>query len=775
MPSWKKIIVSGSDAEFNNVTASAGINFVGHLTGSITSTGSLGTVEVADERLISNGKISLHGLNTYPNEYVSIKRGTQTQLSVNGATGGVAMGAGASATGDGVSIGYLTTAGGGSSVAIGRGLTTTANQVRIGESGVTDAYLGQGNATLHIGGVTGSLTSTGSFGHVVATTFVGDGSGLTGLTSAAIETYSNSGNNRILTSVDSSTVNSEANLTFDGSTLEVIGSVSGSSTSTGSFGLVELAGNSVANEDLIRLNYANIGDTSNYAALSVNAQGSLKIESPANNSYLDIDLYNGTNIVRIFKNNTSQNPGIRKTLHGSSDYVGISDGTRSNEKATFYLTGGNRRHGLGGDIDAKTTTLMGQNLYIKAHNDTGSAAPNATGSIGKIGINIHPESASAQFHISASGNNATASIFKVSADGADVLSIDDAKISGSATTSASFGRLDINPGDGGNTNGVAISALNGAFEVANTAFTHEANGGNMTIGSTNTGGLLHSSGKTTISRDAGLGITKGLYFRDNPQSAVISMDTAASLLFGNNPSSTSDGFERMKLTVSGALVFETGSYGVSGSLTSTGSFGSVFATTLNGSGGGITDIPNTALTNDGITIAGQDISLGGSITADTIAGQISNDGISGDQINGGTIGSTTITTLTTTDVTVGGTLTVNGTLTYISSSNLRVQDNFAFLATGSADTNVDAGIIAQSGSADLTGSALYHDTSDKRWSVATQVASNATAVTPLQYLTTVKVSDLEASLNDNKTYTGSADYGKGEMVVDADGEIFIYT
>ena len=197
--------------------------------------------------------------------------------------------------------------------------------------------------------------------------------------------------------------------------------------------------------------------------------------------------------------------------------------------------------------------------------------------------------------------------------------------------------------------------------------------------------------------------------------------------------------------------------------------GSIAASKLAGS------IGNDKLSNDGITIAGQDISLGGTITANTIAGQIGNDTISGNQIEGGTIGSTTITTLAATDVTIGGTLTVNGTLTYISSSNLRVQDSFAFLATGSAGTNVDAGIIAQSGSTDLTGSALYHDTSDKRWSVATQVASNATAVTPLQYVSTVKVSDLEASLNDNKTYTGSVDYGKGEMVVDADGEIFIYT
>jgi len=43
-------------------------------------------------------------------------------------------------------------------------------------------------------------------------------------------------------------------------------------------------------------------------------------------------------------------------------------------------------------------------------------------------------------------------------------------------------------------------------------------------------------------------------------------------------------------------------------------------------------VPNSSLANDGITIAGQDISLGGSITADTIAGQISNDTITNAQL-----------------------------------------------------------------------------------------------------------------------------------------------
>ena len=65
-------------------------------------------------------------------------------------------------------------------------------------------------------------TADGSSGHALQT----DGSGtLSWGAAGAITTYSNSTNNRVITSVDSSTVNSEANLTFDGSTLAVTGAV----------------------------------------------------------------------------------------------------------------------------------------------------------------------------------------------------------------------------------------------------------------------------------------------------------------------------------------------------------------------------------------------------------------------------------------------------------------------------------------------------------------------------------------------------------------------
>ena len=105
-----------------------------------------------------------------------------------------------------------------------------------------------------VGDITGSATSTGSFGRVEATKFVGDGSGITGLTSAAIETYNTSGDNRIITSADSSTVQGEANLTFDGSTLGVTGAVTSTTTITAD-GNIRSKGNIIADGDVIAENY----------------------------------------------------------------------------------------------------------------------------------------------------------------------------------------------------------------------------------------------------------------------------------------------------------------------------------------------------------------------------------------------------------------------------------------------------------------------------------------------------------------------------------------
>ena len=121
------------------------------------------------------------------------------------------------------------------------------------------------------------------------------------------------------------------------------------------------------------------------------------------------------------------------------------------------------------------------------------------------------------------------------------------------------------------------------------------------------------------------------------------------------------------------------------------------------------------------------------------------------------------------NATIQGDLVVNGSTTTLSTTNLAVGDQFIFAATGSAGSNVDAGLVVQSGSAANTGSAFYHDINSQRWAVAKTVASNAVAVTPNQFVGTI-------TLNSNPPSDSDGEYGVGEMWIETDTQdIFIRT
>jgi len=133
-------------------------------------------------------------------------------------------------------------------------------------------------------------------------------------------------------------------------------------------------------------------------------------------------------------------------------------------------------------------------------------------------------------------------------------------------------------------------------------------------------------------------------------------------------------------------------------------------------------------------------------------------------------GSTEAMKIDSTGVTVAGNLTVNGSTTTISSTNLLVKDPFIFAASGSAGSNVDGGLIVQEGANEGTGSALYHDTTSNRWAVAKTIEQKATAVTPLESVVTVK------ELGDNDApIEGDKEYGAGEMAINSNGTIWIYS
>ena len=96
--------------------------------------------------------------------------------------------------------------------------------------------------------ITVTNTHVSSSVNLSASAFYGDGSNLSGLGTAAITTYNFSGDNRVITSVNSSTVQGEVGLTYDGAALAVSGQISASLGITGS--VLEIENNAIISGSL---------------------------------------------------------------------------------------------------------------------------------------------------------------------------------------------------------------------------------------------------------------------------------------------------------------------------------------------------------------------------------------------------------------------------------------------------------------------------------------------------------------------------------------------
>jgi len=101
-------------------------------------------------------------------------------------------------------------------------------------SGHISASLGITGSALYTATTTIDSTHVSSSLNVSGSAFYGDGSNLTGLASAAITTYNSAADNRVITSVNSTTVQGESGLTYDGTDLIVAGNISASLGITGS-------------------------------------------------------------------------------------------------------------------------------------------------------------------------------------------------------------------------------------------------------------------------------------------------------------------------------------------------------------------------------------------------------------------------------------------------------------------------------------------------------------------------------------------------------------
>ena len=191
---------------------------------------------------------------------------------------------------------------------------------------------------------------------------------------------------------------------------------------------------------------------------------------------------------------------------------------------------------------------------------------------------------------------------------------------------------------------------------------------------------------------------------------------------------------------------------IAGNATTLG--GSVtFANIAKGTGtvSGSAQIDGSALgSNKTITIGGTSVTLGGSITDETLFGgtgvvsgssQISLAGFDTDDLSEGStnkyattanvksalnanLGTATIGDSNDT-ITIAGNLTVNGTTTYISSSNLNIGDNI--LELNYAGTAADAGILVKDAVSTGTSGSLLWDASEDYW-IAGALGSEARVV-----------------------------------------------
>ena len=160
--------------------------------------------------------------------------------------------------------------------------------------------------------------------------------------------------------------------------------------------------------------------------------------------------------------------------------------------------------------------------------------------------------------------------------------------------------------------------------------------------------------------------------------------------------------------------------------------------------GGVTNamldgsIANGKLANSAITISGTSVSLGSSISDETLFGgtgvisgssQVSLGGFDTDDLSEGStnkyattanvksalnanLGTATIGDSNDT-ITIAGNLTVNGTTTYISSSNLNIGDNI--LELNYAGTAADAGLLVKDAVSTGTSGSLLWDASEDYW------------------------------------------------------------
>jgi len=534
--------------------------------------------------------------------------------------------------------------------------------------------------------------------------------------------------------------------------ITAVGNISSSAASTGSFGKL-------------------LGDGSSLTGITSFA-GSAGTETSFSGSAASTGSFGRVSTgkvrasqLRLSKNDTeASDTTLTMTDFGGGNLLTIANGSRSlkfdgrNNQSVGGLYFDNNNTGM---LGSKSSTSTVPGLKFKGDEDTG---------IGR----------------------ADADQLSLIAGGVEAFRVTSTLISGSATSTGSFGKLQVGsatiqiPSNGFITMGSEEGMVKNTRFGVNAGANLESGGTQNVLIGEEAGAALTTGDKNVVmgvealktatgdSTNVAIGHRALKTLNSNTVAGNVAIGVGAgedlatgtfNVLIGNNAETQANDDTRSivigaadtvglgdNTTVIGdstqTLVFFGGDALISGSAASTGSFGHLMV-----GGGNFTSASLASAIAGG---GGSGISNVVEDTSPQLGGDLD---LNSNDITG------------TGNINIAGNLTVLGTTSTISTTNIKIGDPFGFFATGSAGTNVDGGIIIQSGSAVDSGSAMYHDISTERWSVAKGIASTATTVTDSEwqgYVATVFTSS-------GSPVGESPKYGVGEIHIDENGDIFIYS
>jgi hypothetical protein len=740
MAQWRKVIVSGSNAELNNINSS------GNVVPTITDGGSLGTSALnwsdlfldsgavvnfndGDVTLTHSGNLlDIDGGNTRvdrleldsASDYLDVSTDLQivaaADVSINAGGGNVKPSAN-----DGSALGVSGTAFSDLFLASGAVVNFNAGDVTLTHS-ANALTVGGGDVLVGDNNVSGSASSTGSFGYLNV-----HGDGVFG-----------------------------GNLTFGDAATDSVsfGADIDSNLIPNADDTYDLGSSSQAWQDLFLEGDITLTD----AGKLVSSAGDLTVDSEAGT--LILDGHTGVNI------DASNSGKVAIDGAGGIDIGVAADVAIDVDASTF-------------DLDASGALTMTSTTMAFDPSSTfdidAAGAVTIDGSAITIGgdSDVAVDIDSSTLDIDASGaltiDSATSIAIGANAD--KPIDIDSTTLdidASDAVTIDSTSTILIS-GDGGATFSDDTEAIiydgSGNLDIDSVALDIDASGA-VTIDGTSTilisgdGGATFSDDTEALVYDGSGNVDFDAVALDIDASGAITIDSAAGVSIDGATASN-------VTTAAGALTLDG-----AGGVNIAGNAAEVDVTTS-----GAVDINSGAFTLNGSTVG---IDGSGALTMGASEMDIDADGgvINMDATSTITIGGTNATGVTIgksdTTVTIPGSLDVNGTLTTIDTTNLKVADRFILMASGSSAG--DGGIVVETNGAG-GGTALGYDDSASRWALSKQddTSHDSTTITPRQYVVSVSGSAADASGNPSDFGSAAGDRIGMMHVNTSTGDIFIFS